>query len=220
MLELKRSAMAQDRVAGLALSFWPTEPDWLPDELAEISATTLAGRRAITPQGAALLAVSFMSEQLPNRSSAIRLAPETDALGRRLALVDWRLGSADLELLHLSLRRFQEAIRSTGQGTVLLPSQPDPTEDAYLTQHWSGHRAALAGSHHHMGTTRMDPSPDQGVVDVHCRHHQLDNLFLAGSSVFPTGGYANPTLTIAALGRRLGHHLITRHRGSAAQTGQ
>ena len=60
---------------------------------------------------------------------------------------------------------------------------------------------------HHMGTTRMHRDPDQGVVDPDCRVHDLSNLFIAGSSVFPTAGRNVPTLTLVALAIRLGDHL-------------
>jgi choline dehydrogenase-like flavoprotein len=63
-------------------------------------------------------------------------------------------------------------------------------------------------SHHLMGTTRMHASARQGVVDADCRVHGVANLFVAGSSVFATGGYVNPTLTIVALAARLAHHLV------------
>ena len=62
-------------------------------------------------------------------------------------------------------------------------------------------------SWHHMGTTRMAASPREGVVDADCRVHGTANLFVAGSSVFPTTGNANPTLTIVALALRLADHL-------------
>jgi choline dehydrogenase-like flavoprotein len=59
-----------------------------------------------------------------------------------------------------------------------------------------------------MGGTRMSQEPSTGVVDADCRHHQTENLFIAGSSVFPSSvGYANPTLTLVALALRLGDHL-------------
>jgi choline dehydrogenase-like flavoprotein len=61
-----------------------------------------------------------------------------------------------------------------------------------------------------MGTTRMHPDPKQGVVDADCRVHGVSNLYVAGSSVFPTGGYSNPTLTIVALALRLADHLRQR----------
>ncbi len=68
----------------------------------------------------------------------------------------------------------------------------------------------MFGSRHHMGTTRMSDDPKTGVVDADCRVHGLSNLYIAGSSVFPTSGYANPTLTIVALALRLGDELRRR----------
>jgi choline dehydrogenase-like flavoprotein len=61
-----------------------------------------------------------------------------------------------------------------------------------------------------MGGTRMSASPETGVVDADLRVHDLDNLYVGGSSVFPTSGYANPTLTIVQLSLRLADHLRTR----------
>ncbi len=70
--------------------------------------------------------------------------------------------------------------------------------------------------YHHMGTTRMSVAPEDGVVDAACRVHGVDNLYVAGSSVFPTGGCANPTLTLLALAFRLAEHL-GRRRGSRSE---
>ena len=66
-----------------------------------------------------------------------------------------------------------------------------------------------------MGATRMHRDPRQGVVDEDCKVHGIANLFVAGSSVFPTGGFANPTLTIVALATRLADHLKQVSRGFA-----
>jgi choline dehydrogenase-like flavoprotein len=65
----------------------------------------------------------------------------------------------------------------------------------------------MAPGAHHMGTTRMHPDPSRGVVDEDCRVHGTSNLFVGGSSVFPTAGWAPPTLTIVALALRLADHL-------------
>ena len=65
----------------------------------------------------------------------------------------------------------------------------------------------LNGGWHHMGTTRMNNDPKKGVVNEDCRVHGITNLFIAGPSVFPTGGYANPVLTIVALTVRLADHI-------------
>ncbi|WKZ57454.1 MAG: GMC family oxidoreductase [Bdellovibrionota bacterium] len=66
------------------------------------------------------------------------------------------------------------------------------------------------GGCHHMGTTRMSSSAATGVVDRNCRVHGMENLFIAGSSVFSTSGAANPTLTIVALSIRLAAHLSSK----------
>ena len=60
---------------------------------------------------------------------------------------------------------------------------------------------------HHMGTTRMSATPSTGVVDPDCRVFGVRNLYIAGSSVFPSAGHANPTLTVVALSLRLAEHL-------------
>ena len=63
-----------------------------------------------------------------------------------------------------------------------------------------------------MGTTRMSNDPLRGVVDRNCKVHDVENLYVAGSSVFPTSGSANPTLTLVALTLRLAGHLKDRLR--------
>jgi choline dehydrogenase-like flavoprotein len=78
---------------------------------------------------------------------------------------------------------------------------PDPAEP------WDGWPATLAGGWAAMGTTRMSADPRRGVVDANGRLHGLANLYATGGSVFPTGGYVNPTLTIVALAARLAAHL-------------
>lgn len=67
----------------------------------------------------------------------------------------------------------------------------------------------MTDSSHHMGTTRMHDNPRYGVVDRNCKIHDLANMFIASGSVFPTGGHANPTLTILALALRIADHLKT-----------
>ena len=65
---------------------------------------------------------------------------------------------------------------------------------------------------HHMGGTIMGNDKSNSVVDKNLKVHDIDNLFVIGSSVFPTGGHANPTLTIVQLANRLGNHLITNYK--------
>ena len=66
----------------------------------------------------------------------------------------------------------------------------------------------LRGGQHHSGTTRMGLSPQEGVVNENLRVFGISNLHIVGSSVFPTNGWVNPTLSILALTARLGDYLI------------
>jgi choline dehydrogenase-like flavoprotein len=66
---------------------------------------------------------------------------------------------------------------------------------------------AYNSASHNIGTTRMSEDPRTGVVDQHAKVHGVSNLYVAGSSVFPTGGHANPTLTIVAHALLLADHL-------------
>lgn len=138
------------------------------------------------------------AEQAPNPESRVALTAERDRLGMRKLQVDWRLTSDDKRSILESTLRIGEALASANLGRIKIEewlldgdSWPQPI--------WSGC--------HHMGTTRMSDSPDTGVVNRDSRLHSVRNLYLAGSSIFPTGGYVTPTLTIVALALRLADHL-------------
>jgi choline dehydrogenase-like flavoprotein len=127
----------------------------------------------------------------------VMLSDERDRVGRRRVRIEWQIGDPDVENMRRVTRLFDQAVRLAGVGQ-LERAFPDAPAD------W---RQALEAGKHHMGTTRMHVSPRHGVVDENSRVHGTSNLFVTGSSVFPSGGYANPTLTIVALAARLGDHL-------------
>jgi choline dehydrogenase-like flavoprotein len=79
--------------------------------------------------------------------------------------------------------------------------------------------AQAMDGYHQIGTARMDQSERLGVVDTDCRVHGVNNLYVAGSAVFPTSGQANPTLMAVALAARLADHL-TRQRITACSITQ
>lgn len=137
-------------------------------------------------------------EQAPNRDSRIRLGDELDALGQRKVVVDWRLTELDWHTYRMAATIFGTALAKASEGEF--------TTDAWLA---AGRRsdAPIHGTAHHMGTTRMSLSPRDGVVDLNARVHGVDNLHVAGSSIFPTGGWAFPTFTIVAMSLRLAEHL-------------
>ena len=132
----------------------------------------------------------------PTRTTAIKLVDEVDELGSAPVHLTWNLGTTDLDGVQrmLALLARELALRhGLGRGRIGLdPDNP-----------WR----YCSGGSHHLGTTRMSTSPTQGVVDTDCRVHGVGNLYVAGSSVYPTGGHANPTLTLVALAMRLAGHL-------------
>lgn len=143
-------------------------------------------------------------EHSPNPDSRICLSGKRDRLGMPMAEVDWRIGQRERH----SLQHFHEvlsaALSKSGIAELNLQLENDET----------GWPSSMTGGKHHMGGTRMHADAKQGVVDAHCRVHDLSNLYIAGSSVFPTGGYANPTMTIIALSIRLADHLSQEIRAS------
>lgn len=143
-----------------------------------------------------LFEVVYWAESVPNPDSRVRLTDKKDAFGKPRISLDWRLTAQDRLNLHAMHRLVGEELGRTGLGRLHLSFDPE--------QGWP---AELRGSHHHMGTTRMAEDPGRGVVDADCRVHGVDNLYVSGSSVFPTAGQANPTLTLVALALRLADHL-------------
>ena len=137
------------------------------------------------------------TEQTADRDNRVTLDDRRDALGRRRARVQWTWSRADRDDVERSLVRLEEAIGHLGLGVF---------------QRWvsleGANRPFDIGFHHPMGSTRMHPDPTCGVVDTDQRVHGTTNLFVTGSSVFPSGhGFANPTLTILALTLRLADEL-------------
>lgn len=148
------------------------------------------------------LALRVVLESTPCRESRVTLSDRRDRLGMPRVRIHWRLNSGDRRGLQRLMTALGQEIGRLGLGRLV--------EDHSIDS--SGWPASMTGGKHHMGTTRMHPDPAQGVVDADCRVHGLSNLYVAGSSVFPTGGYANPTLTIIALAIRLADRLRG-HRG-------
>jgi choline dehydrogenase-like flavoprotein len=143
-----------------------------------------------------LLGFFAMSEHFPNPESRVTLDPSArDALGMPRVHLEWRYAKADWDSLERSVAGFGDALGASGQGRVCWPVQ-------------HGQLLEISSpSRHHMGTTRMNADPTKGVVDPDLKVHETANLYVAGSSVFPTSGIANPTLTILALTLRLADHL-------------
>lgn len=144
--------------------------------------------------------LGICGEQSPYSESRIYLGEERDILGMRRAVVDWRLTNLEKHSIDIFLRHLAGEFNRLDLGRIELSDYRWPDDPAQFG-------SVLHDSSHHMGTTRMSQSPKTGVVDRDCKIHDVDNLFIGSSSVFPTGGYSNPTLTTIALTIRLADHL-------------
>ncbi|HAX77103.1 MAG TPA: GMC family oxidoreductase [Cyanobacteria bacterium UBA11372] len=141
--------------------------------------------------------IFYQLEQAPDPNNRVLLSSQSDRLGQPKVEVHWRLNPIDIENALRVQEIWAEEFAKAGFGELQFPRAGEPLKFEKEVMY------------HHMGTTRMHVDPKQGVVDANCKVHGISNLFIAGSSVFPTAGYANPTLTIIALSIKLADHVKT-----------
>jgi choline dehydrogenase-like flavoprotein len=210
--ELRAAALGADTVAAAAYrrlvqklpALEPTTRLWPTTQLLDTlgvgpingwSRLPFAGRRF------RLFGFHQVIEQAPEPDRRVSLSDAKDAFGRPLPRLRWFISDRELASMHRSQELLGEALARLEIGQLATTAELDRTEPEM--SHIS------SSAHHHLGTTRMHVDPAQGVVDEHCRVHGNANLYVAGTSVFPTGGYVNPTLTALALAIRLADHLKT-----------
>jgi choline dehydrogenase-like flavoprotein len=195
--QILRLGATLDRIADDPLVPHGSSEERRAEELGEAVA---AVARSLDGRGEHDLYALFVRwEQSPNPDSRITLGSERDALGVPKVRLDWRLTELDRRTVREALKALAVALGAAGLGRLYARPM---VEEAFWPNIFFGF--------HHLGTTRMHRHPGRGVVDADCRIHGLENAYVAGSSVFPTGGYANPTLTIVALSLRLADHLKAR----------
>lgn len=144
--------------------------------------------------------VSMAWEQSPEFDNRVALsATDKDFAGVPRVELHWRKGNLDRKTMSEGARLFGTTLALKDIGRMRLDEwvrdAKDYPEDGEI------------GGYHHMGGTRMSSDPNTGVVDANCRVHGMSNLYVAGSSIFTTSGYANPTASIVAFSERLGVHL-------------
>ncbi len=149
--------------------------------------------------------LSTLTEQDPYRKNRIYLSKEKDELGLRRVSVDWSLSDFDKKTIKAVAEEFAIQAHRGGVARVKLPEFLFE-ENVKLPFYGSGY--LVNGHAHHMGATRMAESEKDGVVDPNCRVFGTNNLYVAGSSVFPRGGAHNPTMPLVQLALRLADHLI------------
>ena len=139
-------------------------------------------------------------EQIPQAQSRVMLSDKVDALGMPQLRVDWRYSPADIDSIRGTLDVLSQEFAASGVARFEYDAE-SLEEDLTRFGAYGGH---------HIGTTRMGTDERTSVVNAQCQVHSVNNLFVAGSAVFPTSSQANPTLTLIALSLRLGHTLAQR----------
>lgn len=182
---------------GAALRHLKPRTFWkhLKHVVSDLDHVFIAARRKLEGRPAQFYRLGISCEQTPNPESRVTLSTVRDRLGMPQARLEWRLTELDRFTIRRSSELVAQEFGRAGFGRVKLTLPTD--EPAWR----------VYGQWHHMGTTRMHDDPKQGVVDVNGRVYGISNFYVAGSSVFPTSGVANPTLTIVALALRLADHL-------------
>ncbi|TVQ34917.1 MAG: GMC family oxidoreductase [Geminicoccaceae bacterium] len=175
---------------------WPLQE--LIDDLARVAPDLAKRVRVEDATGAGRLRAAW--EQEPRARNRIELSGhERDRFGVPRPLLHWTKSTEDLVTVQRTALAFGQLLVQADVGRMrarpwLLGEADFPDDDE------------LVGNHH-MGGTRMSSLPEHGVVDANLRVHGQPNLYVLGSSVFATGGHANPTLTIVQLAHRLADHL-------------
>jgi len=196
-LALPRARREAEGLVSMAATLFEASLDEPLEALGAVQADQLRGLLRGGADELRLFGLDVRSEQRPTLESTIRLGDELDALGIPRVEAHWVVDDADLDDARRTLGWIGAELGRTGLGRLWMPTD---AEGSFAPER-------IVGGCHHMGTTRMSASPSAGVVDADCRVHGTSNLYVAGSSVFATGGFANPTLTIVALAYRLAAHL-------------
>tara|TARA_R110000772_G_scaffold103600_3_gene204656 strand:+ start:2529 stop:4205 length:1677 start_codon:yes stop_codon:yes gene_type:complete len=144
-------------------------------------------RQSVNHTVTRMLRLSYSTEMLPEASNRVELGPE-DRNGHPKPKIHFTVPNYNLQAFEFATKLFEWIFQRIGVNSAEMKfSYPDKK---------------FSGAGHIMGTCRMGMNTSNSVVDSFGRMHEHANLFIVGSSVFTTGGTANPTLTAAALALR------------------
>jgi hypothetical protein len=147
--------------------------------------------------------LELILEQVPDPESRVTLSEDKkDALGMPLSSLHWKIADVERRTANRMVELVAEEFERLRLPALRDVPQLDPHAD------WTAHFFERA---HPTGTTRMSRNPKEGVVDENCQVHDVQGLYVSGSSVFPTAGAVNPTLMIVAAALRLAAFLKARH---------
>jgi len=166
------------------------------DDIGKAAVITTALALGVDASNAKAYSLGCGMELAPDPDRRLTLSGEKDALGMPRLKLDMRIADSDFALYRQTLVELGRQLLASKTG--LLRINYTQREQWLKTMDWGNH---------HLGTTRMSNDPKQGVVNADSMVHGVNNLYVAGSSVFPTYGSSNPTLNLIALTLRLGDHM-------------
>ncbi len=136
-------------------------------------------------------------EEAPNQNNRITLDNSIkDSNGVPISNLYYKKSIDSLVSAKTILKEFADICRKLDIGRVAIQKNIDNLKNY-----------DSLGVYHHIGGTRIGTDLKNSVVDYNLKVHNNKNLYVTGSSVFPTSGYTNPTFTIVQLSLRLGDHI-------------
>jgi choline dehydrogenase-like flavoprotein len=166
------------------------------DPLGTAAVVATAQALGVDASNAKAYALGCGMELQPDPDRRVTLTDQRDPLGMPRLNLHMTVADSDFDRYRLTLAELGRQLLAARSGMIRLTYN---TREEWL--------AAMDWGQHHFGTTRMSDDPKRGVVDADCKVYGVPNLFVAGSSVFPTTSANNPTLNLLALTLRLGDHL-------------
>jgi len=155
-------------------------------------------------------ALHYHAESAPKWESTVTLSRQCDPLGLPRLKIDLRFDDKDAQSVVRAHDCVDESLRAARKARLAYQQPREHRAREVLLQATDGF--------HQIGTARMGLRRDDSVVNPDCRVHDVDNLYVASSAIFPTSSQANPTLLAVALAQRLSEHLAASSipRGGAA----
>ena len=166
------------------------------DDLGRAAVAATASMLGVDASSAQAFALGCGLEIEPDPDRRLTLDHERDALGMPRLKLHMTLSNSDLARYRDTMKEMGRQLLASRSGMIRLDRS---TRDSWMS--------VMDWGNHHMGTTRMSADPRTGVVDADCKVHGVANLFVAGSSVFPTYSASNPTMNLIAMTLRLARHL-------------
>jgi choline dehydrogenase-like flavoprotein len=155
-----------------------------------------ASALGVDTSGMKVFALGCGMEIAPDPDRRLTLSSQRDALGMPRLKLNMTISDQDFARYRATLHELGRQLLAAKTG--MLRIRHNTRAEWLSTMDWGNH---------HMGTTRMSADPKLGVVDANCQVHGVNNLYVAGSSVFPTYSASNPTMNLVAMALRMADHL-------------